>query len=985
MILRFACFRDLIRTGIVTALLVLLPVVPAAADPDLPAPASSFEVIPAGSLIIAMDNDKQNIGAPFNLKAYGLANHLLWQSVPIKWAIAAGKGKDGVDFSAPAQREFPSALAGAVLSFRGGPFIIHRDWADFARPHITSFGNNVAVYELTADTAIDIRHYITQRRRAAVFDDGGNAGIHIDILDEAGFTPTTHYEIISVATLSTINSNSCFTSGSEPHFGSATADNETQAIRAFIGSGGNFLAQCEAIETYENNAAFGLFQTTNGVAENNIGESFIYHNHDLPFAQFHGNVTDAGGSVQDFELAAGSSFRARSHMFLQDTPTTSSFAATGTKVNAGGPGSLVFYMGGHSYPGNSLEDFNARRMYMNFVMTPSVRPGICSLDIDPDPTNLKRVSGTVYEDINGDSLLADAVPVPGVRVRVYSDLNNNGVVDTGDGFAGEILTAADGTYTVQVNAAPGFENYIVTVDSKTVAPFAGLNGGFNQDDVWAQQTYGDDPATAAVDIGARFGGRVPGVSDDVDSGNSSPAASDYQHLARVDLSGADVSNVDFAFSFNVVTNTRAGDNADDAGGEDRTVQGSLRQFLDNANAIAGANRMRFVPAVPTNASGSGANWWRVDVTEDFEAFLDSFTIVDGAAYSSSNGITLRNDNSSNIGTGGTAGVDSIALPRLDPELEIFSSNQRKIGLDIQASNTTIRNIAISGFGTKEDNDGDTNIRVDSVSGTLIERNVIGASPALFSNPSTGAKGDSIRISGAGSGDLRDNLIGFAFGNGVALTNDASNWRLERNEVTGTGLVKTALSGILLEEASNITVRANLLRDNRGSGLDVLKDAPGTTVENNTVRRNGLATDLTPGIRLASVGNSVDRNILNDNYGAGIMVLKDATANRISRNSIYDNGTIAGDGGESVSGQIGIDLIRGEDDATGDAPFVTLNDSGDGDTGGNGRLNYPVLDSALLSMGQLMITGWARPGSVIELFLAAPDPTGFGEGRRYLVT
>ncbi|MDH3588044.1 MAG: hypothetical protein OEQ74_01440, partial [Gammaproteobacteria bacterium] len=66
-------------------------------------------------------------------------------------------------------------------------------------------------------------------------------------------------------------------------------------------------------------------------------------------------------------------------------------------------------------------------------------------------------------------------------------------------------------------------------------------------------------------------------------------------------------------------------------------------------------------------------------------------------------------------------------------------------------------------------------------------------------------------------------------------------------------------------------------------------------------------------------------------------------------------------------------------------FVTLNDSGDGDTGGNGRLNYPVLDSALLSMGQLMITGWARPGSVIELFLAAADPTGFGEGQRYLVT
>ena len=34
---------------------------------------------------------------------------------------------------------------------------------------------------------------------------------------------------------------------------------------------------------------------------------------------------------------------------------------------------------------------------------------------------------------------------------------------------------------------------------------------------------------------------------------------------------------------------------------------------------------------------------------------------------------------------------------------------------------------------------------------------------------------------------------------------------------------------------------------------------------------------------------------------------------------------------------------------------------------------------------LTLTGFARPGSVIEFFIAAPDPSGFGEGKTYIVT
>ena len=78
---------------------------------------------------------------------------------------------------------------------------------------------------------------------------------------------------------------------------------------------------------------------------------------------------------------------------------------------------------------------------------------------------------------------------------------------------------------------------------------------------------------------------------------------------------------------------------------------------------------------------------------------------------------------------------------------------------------------------------------------------------------------------------------------------------------------------------------------------------------------------------------MDRNRIYKNYGAGVMVTKDAQQNTITRNSIYDNG-------QGPGGQIGIDLLAGGNEKAGDSPFVTLNDPGDSDTGANGLLNFP---------------------------------------------
>ena len=135
---------------------------------DLPGPGAHLETIPAGSLIIPMDNTLQAAGAPFNVKAYGLINNFLQSGIPLKWAIRAGKAKDGTDFTATAQRIAPTAASASSVSFAGGPFIVHRNFAQVARGRIAAFGNNVAVYETTADVTIDIRYNLTFKPNIAV-------------------------------------------------------------------------------------------------------------------------------------------------------------------------------------------------------------------------------------------------------------------------------------------------------------------------------------------------------------------------------------------------------------------------------------------------------------------------------------------------------------------------------------------------------------------------------------------------------------------------------------------------------------------------------------------------------------------------------------------------------------------------------------------------------------------------------------------------
>ena len=335
------------------------------------------EILPAGTLIIPMDNTLQG---NFNMRAYGLAVHLLHAEIPLKWVISQTKGKDGIDFSASARLRYPSTGSYANRDFRAGPIAIFPGFEAQAQAIINSFnggGTDVNVYELQSSTSVNVYSNLTHKPKVAVFDDGGNAGIHTSIMSEAGLVSGTHYEI---STADALTSTSCFTVATEPH---SEFDDPTKVtnVRNFVLNGGNFFGQCAAGRSYQGNASGRLFVGSGFVDEMGFS-SFGYDNHFEPMAQFQGVIDNEGGSLEDFGFSTDPSGGTR---IVFDTGDPDQYKAyvgrlSGVTTTDGG---YVHYLGGHNYDGGGIGQSNGRRMLMNAVLRPAERPMVCNLNIGP--------------------------------------------------------------------------------------------------------------------------------------------------------------------------------------------------------------------------------------------------------------------------------------------------------------------------------------------------------------------------------------------------------------------------------------------------------------------------------------------------------------------------------------------------------------------------------------------------------------------------
>jgi uncharacterized repeat protein (TIGR01451 family) len=601
-----------------------------------------------------------------------------------------------------------------------------------------------------------------------------------------------------------------------------------------------------------------------------------------------------------------------------------------------------------------------------------------------------RIIGTVFEDVNygggagRNRASAAGVGRPGVRVETY---------DAAGAFVDADSTDVAGQYVVDGWPAGAYTVRVVdgSVTSSRPGSVATL--------VPVQTFRATAPAGTAVDDPDRVGGENPTLIDAAANttaqalGTLTTATTTAQSVASVGVGAADVTGIDFGFNYDVVVSTR------DAG------QGSLRQFILNANTLgnaglavsgltAGVEHALFMVSdglahpglragLPSGLTGGVA---RITPSTPLPAITGASTRIDGALQTARIGDT----NPGVLGAGGTVGVDNLALPVVArPEVEIRDLNALAVGVSVQASSVALAGLSILGFGNAPASATDANVLIGATAtGALIENCVLGAAATSFTDPGAAARsgGDNLRALGGDGGVLQSSLVGFAIGSGVSLQSGSDGWLVLGLEIRGNAIGQGGRDGVEIGTSGTTTVRGSLITLHDGAGIDGRTSTGSLTLENDTVTRNGLgaaAGTLTPGIRLGGAGHRVDRDVITDNYGPGVLAASVTTTTTITRNSISGNGTITNNGGAAATAQIGIDLLAlGQDETRGTAPFVTLNDAGDADAGANGLLNFPVLEGAVVANGNFTLTGWARPGSTIEVFVAAADPSGFGEGRTF---
>jgi uncharacterized repeat protein (TIGR01451 family) len=590
------------------------------------------------------------------------------------------------------------------------------------------------------------------------------------------------------------------------------------------------------------------------------------------------------------------------------------------------------------------------------------------------------IAGRVFEDTGwtagpGRTLAAaaaDAHPLPAVRVELY---------DAAGAFVRATYTDLDGAYSLAGLPAGA---YTVRVATSTAGdadspPAAGLLSAspatavpvFSSDGITpnVSSVGGADPSR--VDAGPNFGAPL-----------ASLATADTVAQAVIGLTlGADVrSDVDLGLSFEAVTNTRP------------SGQGSLAAFIDNANRIQGPNTARFVipgvadplgrPADPGVEDGVAI----IALTQALPALTDADTWIAGESQTAAIGDT----NPATLGSGSEVGRLDVAFPPVPgPEIEVLDAAGLAVGFDVQAAGVWLTGLAVSGFGDAINSDAHAAIRVGATAdGVQIRGCVIGARATALADPGAAMRvgGDAIRVLGADSGLVADSLVAYAAGAGLRLRGGSDLWTVDGTEFTRNGRVTTAAPGVAMESAAGLAMDRIRLLDNGAAGLNMESGTSALMLGHCNIERNGRgAGGSIAGLYVRGNDAHVYDCVIADNHGAGAQVGALATAALFERNDVSANGTSKNDAGAGPTGQIGYDLLAGLDNALlGTAPYVSLNDSGDKDTGGNGQRNYPILTKALLGDGVLTVEGFATAGDRLELHLADGDASGFGEGATWLV-
>jgi hypothetical protein len=612
-------------------------------------------------------------------------------------------------------------------------------------------------------------------------------------------------------------------------------------------------------------------------------------------------------------------------------------------------------------------------------------------------------TGTVFEDANygggaGRSLAASGgTPLQNVRVELYRASNGN--------YLGFGNTNASGVYSISSSGGNAAQQVIVRVVNGTVRS-ARTGGGACTNCVPVQTWRTEGSGTGVVAQPNRVGGENPLLSD---------GASNTSNFSNIDNAGgiaqsvtyvtpangtATITGIDFGFNFSTIVSNRDVAACAPAG----TVypcQGSLRQFIINANALGGEGGLAqsgdgqvdglttalpggyesSIFMIPDGSANPGHHAGYANQLSGGVAVITLATALPAVSGgntrldATTQTANIGNDNPGTLGSGGTVGVDAIPLPVFQrPEVQLTAGNT-VVTLSGAGS-------AMLGFALRQ------GYILASGSGCLVRNNLVGMTATGSSADIAGAA-YGITFSG-GSATVRNNFV-TVNNSGIRTDGGGAGSLITLNEVArpGSGHTNTFDGILLVGTVSGIQVVANLTRDQQGGGIEVGfgngASASNILVNNNTVRGNGVTTAggsiaSTEPIGMAAYdynGSGVvfSRNHVHNNGGPGIMLMR-ATGTQVTQNRFEANGGLS----------IDLDPRSIDPNGLGTPNGVTLNDLNDADTGPpNGLRNYPVIASSRLVGGELSFSGFARPNSSIELYVAAADPSGFGEGLTYLGT